>query len=96
MLRVVIRRKAADDIADANDWYETQSTGLGADFMDEIGKALSRIAEGPERFPKAFGDARRALVRRFPYSIYFRVRGNDARIVAVLHQRRDPRTLMQR
>jgi plasmid stabilization system protein ParE len=96
MLSVVIGRKATDDIAEARDWYETKDAGLGAEFMDEIGLVLSRIAEGPERFPILVGDARRALVKRFPYSIYFRVRGSDARIVAVLHQRRDPRATARR
>jgi hypothetical protein len=75
MHRVVVRRLAGGDIADAHCWYDEQRAGLGREFLDEIEATLKRIADGPLRFPVAIGDVRRALVvRRFPYSVYFRNR----------------------
>jgi plasmid stabilization system protein ParE len=38
------------------------------------------------------GEFRRALLRQFPYAIYFRVR-SAIEIFAVFHARRDPRDL---
>jgi plasmid stabilization system protein ParE len=88
---VVVRPAAANDIGDAFDWYEAQRAGLGRQFLDEIEACLGRIAARPEAFPVAMRDARRALVRRFPYSVYFRASDHEVRVLAVIHQSRDPR-----
>ena len=93
---IIVRRAAAQDIREAHAWYEAQSSGLGREFLDEVEAALQRIANGPDCYKYILGDARRALVRRFPYSVYFRVRGEDVRIVGVIHQHRDPRIWRRR
>jgi plasmid stabilization system protein ParE len=95
-IRIVIRRSAAADIAEAHSWYEAQRAGLGTKFLDEVEWTLERVGTDPSRFPIVFRDARRALVRRFPYAIYFRLAGDRARVLAVVHQSRDPRTWKQR
>ena len=94
--RIFVRRAAAQDIREAHAWYEAQSSGLGREFLNEVEAALQRIANGPDRYKCVLGDAQRALVRRFPYSVYFRVRGEDVRIVGVIHQNRDPRIWRRR
>ncbi len=93
---IVIRRAAAADIDEAHGWSESQCRGLGRDFLDEVDTCLARIADRPEAYPIIEHDARRALLHRFPYSVYFRIRGNDVRILAVVHQNRAPRTWQRR
>lgn len=95
-IQVVVRRGAAADLAEAHSWYEAQRAGLGTQFLDEVEWILERVGAGPLRFPVVFRDTRRALVRRFPYAIYFRLTGDQARVLAVVHQRRDPRIWKQR
>ncbi|MGE3916079.1 MAG: type II toxin-antitoxin system RelE/ParE family toxin [Hyphomicrobiaceae bacterium] len=95
-LRISIRPGAARDLATARDWYESERSGLGSEFLDEIEASLTRIAARPLDYAVVLDGTRRALVRRFPYAIYFRVRGDDARILAVLHQARDPRVWRRR
>ena len=90
-LRLVIRPAAEADIADAHRWYEAQQVGLGAQFLDEVALVLGRVVERPLLFPVAHSQSRRALMRRFPFSIYYRVIGVEARILAILRQSRDPR-----
>ena len=94
--KVQVRRSAKGDIADAHAWYETEQPGLGMEFLDEVAATLARIASGPERYPLVEADVRRALVRRFPYSVYFRLKGESARVIAVIHQHRDPRVWRRR
>ena len=94
--RVVIGRGAARDIAEARDWYDAQQPGIGKAFLDEIESALNRVSIGPDRYPIIVRDARRALIRRFPYAIYFRVRERTLRVLAVVHQHRDPRVWRRR
>lgn len=93
---VVVRPSAAKDIAEARAWYEAKQAGLGASFLDAVEAALKSIIAGPQRYPALVRDARRILTRRFPYSVYFRVRNDEIRVIAVLHQHRDPRLLKSR
>lgn len=94
--RIVVGRAAAADISEAHAWCESQRVGLGGEFLDEVEASLQRIVNNPEHYPFVFRDARRVLVRRFPYAIYFRTRADEARIVAVIHQSRDPRLWQRR
>ena len=51
----------------------------------------ARIAQHPLQFPAIVEGARRAVLRRFPYAIYFVA--DDAPVgLAVLHQHRKPET----
>lgn len=93
---VVVRRLTAADLEEAYGWYEMQQAGLGRRFLDEIEAYLERISQRPESYAVALRDARRALVRRFPYSIYYRVRTGEIRVLAVIHQSRNPRVWQRR
>ncbi|HYG34772.1 MAG TPA: type II toxin-antitoxin system RelE/ParE family toxin [Clostridia bacterium] len=79
------------ELRGARDFYEKQSPGLGAQFIDEFERQVLRIAATPERWMKIKSDIRRALMRRFPYVIYYRQPAPDRiRITVVKHQRRHP------
>lgn len=73
---------------EASAWYEARQPGLGEAFVEEVGAALDRIEDGPLRYPAAHGPLRRALLRRFPFSVYFEAEGTSVIVVAILHQRR--------
>jgi toxin ParE1/3/4 len=89
--RLRLRQVAVSDIAEARSWYEAQQSGLGQRFLEAIDAAFERIQSRPLAFPIVQRDARRALVGRFPYSIYFRLRGDEIRVLAVVHQSRHPK-----
>ena len=93
---VNVRPQAAEDIAEAYAWYESQQSGLGSKFLDAVETAIVRIADGPKRYAAVLHNVRRTLIRRFPYSIYFRAQDEEVRVIAVLHQHRDPRMLRRR
>jgi plasmid stabilization system protein ParE len=90
--RLAIRAAAREDIRGARDWYEDQAVGLGEKFGEALDGAITLITENPMMFPSIQGRARRALMRRFPYAIYFVVDGGGVSILRILHQARDPRT----
>ncbi len=89
-LRIVFRRSARREFDDAADRYDEQRPGLGEEFILEIDQAVANAAASPERFPVVFGDVRRAVARRFPYSVYFRVRRDAVVVLSVFHGRRNP------
>jgi plasmid stabilization system protein ParE len=66
-LPVVVRPLAKQDLAEAEDWYESRRTGLGAEFRDEVGKVLARLGETPLAYPVVYrGRAFRRLPRHRP------------------------------
>ena len=94
--RLVVRPAAEADIVDAALWYEARATGLGADFLRAVDVALAEIQRMPERFPVVQMQCRRALLRRFPYGIYFIATAELISVVACMHARRDPRRWEER
>ena len=96
MTPLLIRPAAEADIADAALWYEARALGLGAEFLRAVDVALAEIQRMPERFPVVYRSCRRALLRRFPYAVFF-VPGEDViQVVACLHASREPRRWQER
>jgi plasmid stabilization system protein ParE len=77
-------------------WYEQQRPGLGTEFAAACHSALAVIRDRPHVFRLVHGDVRRVLLRRFPYAIFYRYREAELLVVAVMHERRDPRRWHER
>ena len=71
MLRLVFRPQAEAELLDARRWYDEQHAGLGESLVEAVSIAVMSIVQNPLAYPLVRGDTRRALVRRFPYAIYF-------------------------
>lgn len=65
------RPEAQEDIGAGVRWYADREAGLGLRFLREVRTSLERIADNPLMFPVIEEDVRRALLNKFPYSIYF-------------------------
>lgn len=70
--------------------YEVASTTLGDDFLDDVQRVIDALCESPSLGPVVGGKFRRALLRRFPFSLIYSVESDGILIVAVAHQRRRP------
>lgn len=74
------------ELREIRDFYESCGIGLGAEFIESFDQQVCKITAMPARWMIARGDTRRALMRRFPYVIYFRiVHGDTIRITVVKH-----------
>lgn len=89
-LPLVFRSAAQTEFDEAAAWYEGQKPGLGNDFVAEVQQVLGTIANHPPRYPVVLGDVREALVPRFPYCVYYRVKTDHVVVLAVFHTSRDP------
>lgn len=94
--RVVFRPQAQEEALEARDWYEVHRLGLGRQFVDAVDVAVAAIAERPLGFPRVHGEIRRAVLRRFPYAVFFRLAADQIVVLGVLHGHRDPRTWQSR
>ena len=88
MRRVEVDSAARADIQKAFVWYESQREGLGERFVERVRKTIERVALNPEGYTKVIGEARKAEIRRFPYSLFFKIQ-DDVLVIACLHAKRD-------
>lgn len=91
-----VRKAAKADVADALAWYQRRRIGLGEEFVEEISATYAAIEKQPLRFPVVIDDIRMAVVRRFPYLIYFVTAPRGTSVIAVLHGHRDPQVWQRR
>lgn len=70
--------------------YEHERSDLGLEFLGELRATYDRIADGPLKYQLIRSGLRRALLRRFPYAVYFAVEGEVVVVLTVLHASRDP------
>ncbi len=91
MSRPILRPAAAADLEEAYRWYEGQREGLGEELLATVGTTLESLVANPRMYPVIHRDTRRALLRRFPYGIYYRLVGERILVVACFHTSRDPK-----
>lgn len=88
MAEVSLLPAAEADYQEALAWYQARSLQAAAGFEAAMEVALGRIADEPEGWPLCDDRHRFYILRRFPYSIIFRVLAEDVLVVAVAHSRR--------
>lgn len=84
------------EFIEARDWYGRRSPRAAEDFIAEIDRQVKRIAENPDGFQLIADDVRRVRLRRFPYSLFFRVVDDACFVIACFHASRDPRVWQDR
>jgi plasmid stabilization system protein ParE len=92
-VRVRFRLEAAAELREARNWYAERDEDLGRRFVAAVDVAVERVAARPLAFPinPQVPSVRRAHVRRFPFSLLFRLLAGDIiEILAVAHDRRRP------
>ncbi|WP_437929066.1 hypothetical protein WMF37_07275 [Sorangium sp. So ce291] len=90
MRRLEIRQEAEVEIFDAALRYERDRRDLGFRFESEVDVTLRRAMENPLQFPEIEPGIRRALVRIFPYGVFFLLEEPLVLVIAVLHLHRHP------
>jgi plasmid stabilization system protein ParE len=82
--------EAEQDIDEAYRWYERQRDGLGEDFLSSVEACLDAVCRMPTRFATFQENYRRALVRRFPYAVFFEYSEGKVIIYGIIHTSRNP------
>jgi plasmid stabilization system protein ParE len=90
MRRLELRQEAEVEIFDAALRYEQERPNLGFRFESEVDATIRRTVENPLQFPEVESGIRRALVRIFPYGVFFLLEEPLVLVIAVLHLHRHP------
>ena len=88
--RVFISTEAAFEMDAAFLWYEAQRSGLGHEFLQSVDAAVSAIGKDPAIFRSVRPGVRRAVLRRFPYGVFFAIGDDRVIVLAVVHHRWSP------
>ncbi len=70
-------------------FYERQEQGVGEYFWDSLLSDIESLIIHAGVHPKEYGYHRMSS-KRFPYSIYYDIKGDAAYVIAVLPERRNP------
>ena len=87
---LVIAPEAEHDLDEAYAWYEEQRNGLGEEFLTSADACIAAIRRTPKAGRLVHKNYRRALTRRFPYAVYYRVDGDNCVVYRVLDCRQKP------
>lgn len=90
------RPGANDDVADAYHWYEGQQAGRGDEFLMELDALVGEICARPESHGRIRGQVRAAPMSYSRYIVYFRIDPTQITILAVQHERADPKRWLKR
>jgi plasmid stabilization system protein ParE len=85
-----LRPRALAELAAARDRYAL--LGHGESFLEELEAVFDAVQAMPLRFPIVHGAVHRALLGRYPFAVFFRIRAKSEHVVvlAVFPQRGDP------
>ncbi len=98
-VELVIAPEAAQDIDEAYGWYERRRPGLGEEFLSCVDACIQTICRLPEMHGKVHMEYRRALVRRFPYVVFYDYMPGPTATVTVycvFHVSREPQKWCER
>lgn len=82
--------EADAELTEARHWYSHHRQDLDLEFMQCIDDVLAQVVSNPRFFPVVYRNLRRAVVRRFPFAVFYEITANGIQIVAVFHSRRNP------
>jgi toxin ParE1/3/4 len=80
-----------DDAIRGYAWYETKSDGLGEEFLRMFYACAGDLLRNSLFYRKVYGEFRRCLLRRFPFAIYYMIKGEQVIVTGLFHCARDPR-----
>jgi len=77
-------------MAEAFDWYEERLAGLGFEFLEQVALVQQQVEQNPLRHAVIYRNVRRALVRKFPYKVFYFIEENRVHLIGVVHVKRHP------
>ena len=96
LAELVFRPVVKQELDEIVSYYEVRKAGLGLLLLDVLDLLLRRIQDNPLQFQVRHKSIRKASLKDFPYNVYFRVHKNQIVILAVLHQKRNPKIWKRR
>lgn len=90
MTLTTLRPRAVADLVAIREHYEEIEPGLSLRFAEALDQLFARLEAFPRSAPRVVGyeDVRRAVIRGFPYVVFYRHRPEQLDVLRVLHAAR--------
>ncbi len=96
MFKIRLLAAAKADLRDGARFYDSIEPGLGRKFIDNVMADLSDLRVHAGVHVKPLQPFHRALMKRFPFGIYYVLNNNAVEVYAVLDCRQDPSAIHDR
>ena len=93
MTPIRVLPEAFEDISEAVDWYNERRDGLGDEFEELFYSSVQSIQRNPLIHGTVYRIFRRRILKRFPYSVYYRIHNEEIVVSLIYHLARNPKTL---
>jgi len=80
--RLTFSGRAVREVGEAHEWYEAQSRGLGLEYEAALELQVRRLEQAPLLYQEIVPGVHRTLLPRFPYAVFFIVKGDLVHILA--------------
>ncbi len=96
-LKIIITAPARLEIAQAVKYYEERRPSAGVKFWIEFKILAKRLKNFPELYPR-FGarGIRKAPMHNYPHAVYYRMAGEELRVLGVVHGAINPKKIKAR
>ena len=88
--RISYKPLARAEAADAYDWYAQPNIKMGSDFREDVRRTAAFLKINPTIYARVEGNVRRAVLKRFPYSLFYIIEDDHVVVLSVFHQNREP------
>ena len=95
-MQVRVSSSAEDDLLNGFAFYERQQAGIGGYFLDSLYADIDSLLLYGGMHPKPQGRLHRMLAKRFPFAVYYDLKGESVTVVAVLDCRQNPASIIKR
>ena len=89
-MKVRFLQVAKIELDEAIEYYNRERAGLGYELLWDVFFTIDRIKQFPRAWQVYHEDARRCLIRRFPYGIIYIHEDDLILVLAIAHLHREP------
>ena len=82
--------EAMEDLLLAYNWYLERSEIAARGFEIEIERTFLNIRTSPQSLPKYSDGLYKSVLKRFPFTIFYRIKKGAVFVIAIAHQKRQP------
>jgi len=86
------KRAASAEVEAVISWYARPGVNQASSFVKDLERTESHLRTQPVLYRQIEGEIRRAVLRRFPYSLFYVIERDEVIVLACMHQHQKPRT----
>ncbi|MEQ1764081.1 MAG: type II toxin-antitoxin system RelE/ParE family toxin [Pyrinomonadaceae bacterium] len=89
-LPVSLHPLARAELNNSTDYYNEVNADLASRFLDDFDAAVQSVSGSPESYLRVTETVRRKGLEIFPFFLFYTLKSDEIRILAVAHQSRRP------